>query len=153
MWGKLAGASRTVKSAGAMQVLAREVMAELEPGDVLLLCGPLGSGKTVFVQSLACVLGVTDRVTSPTFTVAAEYDTSGRLAIKRVIHIDLYRLSDKEAGNELSVRQVLEGSKRKNAVTLIEWAEKLGGQAPKGAKKIEFEYGVSKDERKVKFID
>lgn len=153
MWGKLAGSWRTVKSVDEMQALAREVVVELEPGGVLLLCGPLGSGKTVFVQSLARALGVADKITSPTFTVVAEYDTRGRSAIERVVHIDLYRLSDKEAGNELSVLQALEEDRRNNAVTLIEWAEKLGDNALKGSKRVEFEYGVSENERKVRFVD
>lgn len=153
MWDKLAGVQRTVKSVGAMRTLAREAAAELEPGDVLLLCGPLGSGKTTFVQSLARALGVVERITSPTFTVATEYMTGGRSAIERVIHIDLYRLSDKEAGDELSVIEALEKSGKENAVTLIEWAEKLGDKVLGDPKKIEFDHGVSENERKVRFID
>ena len=144
---------RTVKNVGEMQTLAREVAKGLEPGDVLLLCGPLGSGKTVFVQSLARALGVVDKMTSPTFTVVAEYDAGEQSIIKLVIHMDLYRLSDKEADNELSVAEALQEGRRKKAVILIEWAEKLGDNVPKGAKYIEFEHGGSENERKVRFID
>ena len=153
MWDKLAGSRRIAKSASGMQMLAREAAAELESGDVLLLRGPLGSGKTTFVQGLARALGVADRITSPTFTVAAEYMAGEYSAIERVIHIDLYRLSDKEASDELLTMEALEEDKRKDAVILIEWAEKLGDKAPEGSKKIEFEYGVSENEREVRFIN
>ena len=153
MWDKLAGKEQVVKSAGEMRELAQIVAEELEVGDVLLLRGPLGSGKTTFVQSLAEVLGVTDQITSPTFTVVAEYAVGGSLAIERLVHVDLYRLGDEEAQKEMSVAEVLEENKRKNAVTIIEWAEKLGDEGVAGAKGIEFKHGESENERRVRFIN
>lgn len=153
MWDKLAGRARIVKSVGEMKALAQEVAVEVEAGDVLLLYGSLGSGKTVFVQSLARVLGVTDQVTSPTFTVVAEYMAREGLAVERLVHIDLYRLSEKDVSRELSVVEALKKDKRKNAVIIIEWAEKLGDKVVKGAKKIEFEHGKSENVRKVKFVN
>jgi tRNA threonylcarbamoyladenosine biosynthesis protein TsaE len=148
MWDKLVGTQQIVKSTNEMKVLAQKMAKELEAGDVLLLCGSLGSGKTTFVQSLAKALGVAEQITSPTFTVVAEYEGA---IIGRMIHVDLYRLSDKEAINELSVSEVLEEDNRKDAVVLIEWAEKLGDKVPVGAKRIEFEHGESENERKVNF--
>ena len=63
-------------------------LAELaRPGDVLLLCGDLGAGKTAFTQGYGRGLGVTDPITSPTFTLASRYD--GRLELN---HLDVYRL-------------------------------------------------------------
>lgn len=151
MWDKLVG-TQVVKNLDEMRVLAQEVGDVLKPSDVLLLCGPLGSGKTAFVQSLADVLGVVEQITSPTYTVVAEYDIEGKSSIERMVHIDLYRLSDKDVSRESSVLEALLKNKRKNTVVLIEWAEKLGDKAPKEAKRIEFEYGEKENERKVKFI-
>lgn len=93
----------------------------LAAGDVILLEGPLGSGKTVLTQGIAHGLGVTDYVTSPSFTLINEYrqrDSGGRLPF---YHIDLYRLADasKEAV-AIGMEEYLYG----NGVSVVEWAER-----------------------------
>jgi tRNA threonylcarbamoyladenosine biosynthesis protein TsaE len=65
--------------------------AELRPGDVVLVDGELGAGKTTFVRGACRELGVTVAVTSPTFTIGQRYPASGRVAV--VAHVDLYRLA------------------------------------------------------------
>ena len=72
---------------GETQALAAELAALAEPGDLLVLAGDLGAGKTAFVQGFGRGLGVTEPITSPTFTLAQQYE--GRLLVH---HLDVYRL-------------------------------------------------------------
>ncbi len=71
------------------EALAARVAAALTPGDVVLISGELGAGKTTFVRGACRALGVTGRVTSPTFTIGRRYDGSVPIS-----HLDLYRLGD-----------------------------------------------------------
>jgi tRNA threonylcarbamoyladenosine biosynthesis protein TsaE len=85
----------TASEAETMEV-ARAFAPRLQPGDVLLIEGPLGAGKTAFVRGLAAGLGAApEEVSSPTFTLIQEYD-GGRL---RLFHADLYRLTPVEAAD------------------------------------------------------
>ncbi len=97
--------------------VARAVAADLRAGDVLLLSGPLGAGKTVFVRGVAAGLGVDPReVTSPTFTLVHEY-RGGRLTL---YHADLYRL-ERTGTDDLG----LEEMGVRDGVLAIEWPERL----------------------------
>lgn len=97
--------------------MARELAATLKPGDVLLLSGDLGAGKTTFVKGLAAGLGIDpDEVSSPTFTLLHEY-RGGRLTL---YHADLYRL-DKTATDDLG----LEETGVRDGVLAIEWPDRL----------------------------
>lgn len=108
-------------SAGQTQRLGVRLGELLEAGDVVLLQGGLGAGKTVFAQGIAQGLGVQDPVTSPTFTLIHEYE--GRLPL---YHVDLYRLAgDLEAG-AIGLEEYLWGE----GVTLIEWAERATALLP-----------------------
>ena len=93
---------------------------QLKGGEVILLSGPLGSGKTVFVKGLCAALGIEeDEVTSPTFTLVNRYD--GRL---RLYHIDLYRLDEGSlAASAIDLDDLLADL---DCVIVIEWAERLG---------------------------
>jgi tRNA threonylcarbamoyladenosine biosynthesis protein TsaE len=96
---------------------ARELGATLSAGDVVLLFGDLGAGKTAFVRGLAEGLGLDHRdVTSPTFTLVQEY-RGGRLPL---VHVDLYRLDDPREIDDLGLEEI--GA---DAVLAIEWAEKV----------------------------
>jgi tRNA threonylcarbamoyladenosine biosynthesis protein TsaE len=102
----------------ALEVLASEVARVLGPGDVVVLSGEVGAGKTTFVRAAALALGVTERVTSPTYQLARGYE--GLVDGQRVVvnHMDLYRLEGIEDRDALELDDYLEPE----AVTFIEWA-------------------------------
>jgi tRNA threonylcarbamoyladenosine biosynthesis protein TsaE len=110
--------STVTRSQEETERLAETLAGELRAGDVVLLSGPLGAGKTAFVRGLARGLGVdSDEVSSPTFTLVHEY-RGGRL---RLFHADLYRLGTAGADDlgldELGVQ---------DGVLAIEWPDRLG---------------------------
>jgi tRNA threonylcarbamoyl adenosine modification protein YjeE len=101
----------------------RDLASRLKAGDVVLLSGPLGAGKTCFASGLCQGLGCrAEDVSSPSFTLVNEY--AGR-ALK-VYHVDLYRLSSEAALESVG----LEDYFRAGGVCLVEWPERLGSLAP-----------------------
>lgn len=111
---------------------------QLHPKDVLLLQGDLGSGKTTFTRFLVEALGFSDKVQSPTFVLARVYKTRFRDGeIKKVNHLDLYRLTSKEEALGLDLENYFEDS---SAITIIEWPDVLDSLIPANAKVIKFEY-------------
>jgi tRNA threonylcarbamoyladenosine biosynthesis protein TsaE len=103
----------------ALERLAARVARSLEPGDVVVLSGEVGSGKSIFVRAAARSLGVAERVTSPTYQLARSYE--GNVDGRRVAvnHLDLYRLEGIEAGDVMELDDYLDP----RAVTFVEWAE------------------------------
>lgn len=118
--------------------------SKIAPGEIIALYGDLGSGKTTFTQGLAEAFGVRSHVTSPTFVIMKVYETSNA-AVKKVYHLDSYRLGTKDDAESIGLRDVLS---QKDGVTLIEWPEKIEDELPGGAKKITFQY-LSGDKRKI----
>ncbi len=102
-----------------LEELASRVARVLVPGDVVVLSGEVGAGKTTFVRAAARSLGVTERVTSPTYQLARGYQglKDGRRVT--VNHMDLYRLEGIEARDALELDDYIEP----DAVTFIEWAD------------------------------
>ena len=102
-----------------LEELASRVARVLGPGDVVVLSGEVGAGKTTFVRAAAISLGVTERVTSPTYQLARGYQglKDGRRVT--VNHMDLYRLEGIEARDALELDDYIEP----DAVTFIEWAD------------------------------
>ncbi|CAN5679248.1 hypothetical protein BH18ACI4_BH18ACI4_20250 [soil metagenome] len=100
--------------------LGQQVGEQLTGGEILLLSGPLGAGKTIFVKGIAAALGLDPaEVNSPTFTLVNPY--SGRLTL---YHIDLYRLDEgASAAHAVDLDELL---RDEGAVLVIEWAERLG---------------------------
>src|SRR5206468_5263402 len=117
--------SRTVvtRSEAATRVAGEELAPTLRAGDIVLLVGDLGMGKTVFARGVAAGLGVDpQQVRSPSFTLINRY--AGQLT---VYHIDLYRVDCVEDLDELGLDEVLEG----DGVAVVEWAERLGPYRPR----------------------
>jgi len=96
--------------------LGAALAAVFRPGDLVVLDGPLGAGKTVFVQGLAAGLGVRDRVTSPTFVIARVY-SGGRIPL---VHVDAYRLSGIDEIDDLDL-----DASAQDSVTVVEWGSGL----------------------------
>jgi tRNA threonylcarbamoyladenosine biosynthesis protein TsaE len=112
--------------------LGERIAGELIPGDILLLSGDLGAGKTHFVKGVARGFGVDEsHVNSPTFTLIHEYK-SGRLP---VYHIDAYRLKSEQEAVEIGVEDVLFG----DGICLVEWPERIKGLLPPGCIHVNIE--------------
>jgi len=116
--------------------MTRNVASVIEPllrsGDVLLLSGDLGGGKTVFVQGLAAAMEIVDVVTSPTFVLSQVYE--GRI---RLHHVDVYRFERPEEIMDLDLPEMLSD----DAVTAIEWGERIVDELPKDYLTIRIDLG------------
>ena len=127
-----------VNSVEETWALARELAKELKPGDVVCLEGDLGAGKTTFTQGLAAALGVSGRVTSPTFCIVQEHvrpstaDDGGRL----LVHMDLYRLHGEEDVEAIGWEDYL----ARSAILVVEWPDRAGGLIPPTARHLVFRH-------------
>jgi tRNA threonylcarbamoyladenosine biosynthesis protein TsaE len=88
-------------------------------GDILLLIGDLGAGKTAFAQGFAAALGVTGPVTSPTFTLVRQYTCADEAAVDTLIHADVYRTASLPEVVDLALSELVE----ERAIALIEWGD------------------------------
>ena len=109
------------KSADATQAVAEAIGARCRGGEVMLLVGDLGAGKTCFTQGLARGLGVEGYVHSPTFVLATEH--TGRLRLR---HVDLYRIEGAEETLDLGLDEFGAG----DLVGVVEWADRASGVYP-----------------------
>lgn len=123
--------------------LGRKIGLQARPGQVYTLTGDLGVGKTVFTQGVAAGLGITEPVSSPTFTIVQVYE-EGRLPF---YHFDVYRIGDIEEMEEIGYDDYFFG----NGVCLIEWAELIQELLPKQIISVTIEKNPEKgfDYRKI----
>jgi tRNA threonylcarbamoyladenosine biosynthesis protein TsaE len=101
------------------RALAGRVAARCAPGDVVLLIGDLGAGKTVFAQGFAAALGVPGPVTSPTFALVRQYRCGKGSPVGVLIHADVYRTGSLHEVVDLALAELVE----EDAVALVEWGE------------------------------
>ena len=123
----------------ATQSLAARLAGLATDGDLLVLIGDLGAGKTAFTQGFARALGVTAPVTSPTFTLANRYE--GRLVVN---HLDAYRVEAIGEARDLAVPELLE-----DGVTLIEWGDVIVAALPAERLDIAITFGSGDDDRRL----
>lgn len=107
---------------------AEEYGKTLRGGDVLLLDGEMGAGKTVFAKGIALALGINAEITSPTYAYLNDYD--GKL-----YHYDCYRLSSGEDAEALGLTEYFYG----NGVCVVEWSENIADVLPDNCKRVKIE--------------
>ncbi len=99
--------------------VARALAPLCAPGDVVLLVGGLGAGKTAFAQGFGSGLGITEAITSPTFVLVRQYPVGGRAPLRSLIHADVYRLDHLQEIVDLGLGQLVEDG----GVALVEWGD------------------------------
>jgi tRNA threonylcarbamoyladenosine biosynthesis protein TsaE len=112
-WRRYCADAEATKQAG------ESFAAVLRPGDIVLLEGQLGAGKTTFTQGVGRGLGVSDRITSPTFTMVRQHDSVNDLGITTMHHADVYRIATLDEVIDLALGELVEES----AVALVEWGD------------------------------
>ena len=125
---------------------ATDVAQTLKKGDVIALVGDLGTGKTTLSKYIAEALGITETITSPTFTIVQEYH-SGRLPL---YHFDVYRVDDIEEMYRIGYEEYFYGEGEYfygEGVCIVEWADIVEEIIPEDAKVIFIEYGEDEGER------
>jgi tRNA threonylcarbamoyladenosine biosynthesis protein TsaE len=121
----------TTRSVADTQAVAAALAPLLRPGDVILLDGDLGAGKTTFTQGLARALGVKEPVTSPTFTLVHTFPTEPGFDL---VHVDVYRLEHESEIIDLALPELLDD----NAVAVVEWGKRAAAGLPPPSLEIQF---------------
>lgn len=132
-----------IKSVEEMHSFGRRVGAQLEAGDLILLSGPLGAGKTALTQGIGRALGI-ENVTSPTFVISRIHP--GKIPL---VHVDAYRLQGEATAifDDLDLESYLDTS-----ITVVEWGEGLADRLADQYLEIKIEFGESDDLRIVSII-
>jgi tRNA threonylcarbamoyladenosine biosynthesis protein TsaE len=120
------------------RAFAQRLGALLHAGDVVVLAGEMGAGKTAFAKGVALALGIEEPVASPTFTIIREYE-----APLPLVHVDVYRLDHVQELHDLGLDDVL----GEGGVTMVEWGDKVSAALPGDRLDIHIEFGDGDDDR------
>lgn len=126
------------RSVDETKALAAALAELARPGDLILLAGELGAGKTAFAQGFGKALGVVEPITSPTFTLASQYE--GRLELN---HLDVYRLEQLTEVLDIGLPEMLD----EGGVTLVEWGDAIIPALPADYLLVRLTYGDADDDR------
>lgn len=129
----------TTRSAGQTEGLGAALAPLLSPGDLLLLAGALGTGKTVLVRGVARGLGFAGPVTSPTFTIIHTYPEIS------LCHVDAYRLAGADDLLAAGIEDFLDGE----WICAVEWADRVSGALPPGGVRVTLAFGEAEDDRTI----
>jgi len=127
------------QSAGETEKLGFDIGKNAASGDVIAVTGELGTGKTALTRGIAEGMGITEDITSPTFSLMEIHEGE-----KILYHFDLYRIEDDREFNNLCFEEYWEN----NGVSVIEWAERAGNRLPDRRVDINIEY-ISSSERRI----
>lgn len=125
------------KSADETKRIAAEITKKLKPGSVICMYGDLGAGKTAFVQGMAQELGISEPVTSPTFTIVNEY--CGTIPL---YHFDVYRIGSSDEMYEIGFDEYTGG----DGICVIEWAELIEDILPEDSIRITIRKNIENGE-------
>ena len=127
------------ESAEQTKILGEQFAKQLNKGDVVLLKGEMGAGKTVFVKGVAKALGITDMITSPTYAYMNDYDGV-------LYHYDCYRLSSGEDAEALGLTDYFYAG----GICIIEWSENIVDVLPKQCKNVVIQK-IDENKRRIEF--
>lgn len=129
------------------QQLAKRIADVLQSGEIIALHGNLGAGKTVFSRGFARGLGITEPVTSPTFTIAQEYPCQHN-GCTLLYHLDMYRIDDSDSAIAFGIDEYLYNP---HAIALIEWPERIPDllDDPQRIFHITIDYGEQEEQRQI----
>ncbi|HEY3676924.1 MAG TPA: tRNA (adenosine(37)-N6)-threonylcarbamoyltransferase complex ATPase subunit type 1 TsaE [Candidatus Tumulicola sp.] len=119
------------KTEAELQAFARRFASMINPGDVVVLSGPLGAGKTAFVRAAVAALHGNETVSSPTFTIWNRYDGT-----PPIDHLDFYRIEDPAELFELGVEDAFEDS---SSITFVEWWQHGSALVPQRRYEVEID--------------
>lgn len=131
------------KNVNQTNSVAQTLAGTIKPPQVISLCGDLGAGKTTFARFFINALGITENVTSPTFTLLNEYETPN----VKIYHFDMYRLENSDEAFEAGFERYF-SKDTLDGITLVEWAENAKEILPKEYLKISF-VKLGENERKI----
>lgn len=123
------------------EALGQRLAERLQAGDVIAYTGDLGAGKTAFTRGLARGLGISERVTSPTFTIVNEY-LGGRLLL---FHFDMYRLGSADELYDIGWEDYL----TRGGVCAVEWSEIVADALEEGVIRVDIRQGEEENQRRI----